>query len=298
MSDDKETIEQVLENMPNGIGFDDLAAEEASPLNEPVAEGEIGVAVEQQPPASPTVKDVPYTKADEGDDPEPVVPEPPPSAADFEADTSEAPEQPLDEMPDKERGGASASSASQSPIGTGGAGMELPEEHAGLMADAFMGITDNVLTFAGGFFIKFKQRKEFLEFEGFQERIDKANARHEELLKLDDSERAMIRPLLIQVLQRKGQKLTPEHALIGAGITILMKKIQAVLQIRADIQLMEQEMLKQVQTLKATQDKQQQIIDELMQRIQSMEKAGQGNTGPAPDAEAQTSEDPASDQAA
>ena len=113
-----------------------------------------------------------------------------------------------------------------------------PVEHAQLMADVVLGATNNLLEVGGGFFVKIKPNSEMLDYEELVQVIDDQNAQNLRRLKLDESDRAMIRPLLAAVLAKRGAVLSPEHQLLIAVFSILIKKAQMIMQIRSENQIL------------------------------------------------------------
>ena len=109
-----------------------------------------------------------------------------------------------------------------------------PVEHAQLMADVVLGATNNLLEVGGGFFVKIKTNSEMLDYDELLQVIDDQNAQNLRRLKLDESDRAMIRPLLATVLAKRGAVLSPEHQLLIAVFSILIKKARMIMQIRSE----------------------------------------------------------------
>ncbi len=115
---------------------------------------------------------------------------------------------------------------------------EVPVEHAQLMADVVLGATNNLLKVGGGFFVKIKPNSKMLDYDELVQVIDDQNAQNLRRLKLDESDRAMIRPLLAAVLAKRGAILSPEHQLLIAVFSILIKKAQMIMQIRSENQIL------------------------------------------------------------
>ncbi|MEM7291408.1 MAG: hypothetical protein AAF412_13725 [Pseudomonadota bacterium] len=156
----------------------------------------------------------------------------------------------------------------------------MPDEQAELLADAILGMTDNVLSFGGGFFVKIKKRREFLEFEAFRENVDLLNQRNLERIKLDEADKALLRPLLKAVMKQKAKKLTPEQALIGAVITILMKKVQHMVEIHQENKIFEERMLAEIRELKSLLKAKVKKEEADRQNIVDVEEVNQDNTAP------------------
>ena len=120
---------------------------------------------------------------------------------------------------------------------------EVPLAQANQAADAILGMSNNVLAVGGGYFVKIKKHQEFYEFEEIIQVVDQQNEKNVERIKLDKEDQALLRPLLAQVLRKKAKKLTPEQQLMGAVISILMKKAQVVMEVRAENSLLENRIL-------------------------------------------------------
>ena len=100
-----------------------------------------------------------------------------------------------------------------------------------------------MLAVGGGYFVKIRKHQEFYEFEEIIQVVDQQNDKNVERIKLDKEDQALLRPLLAQVLRKKAKKLTPEQQLMGAVISILMKKAQVVMEVRAENSLLENRIL-------------------------------------------------------
>ena len=111
-------------------------------------------------------------------------------------------------------------------------------EHASLMADMFLGAANNIIEVGSGFFVRLNPSAEMQEYDELIQVIDQQNEQNIHRLKLDESDRAMIRPLLAAVLAKRGAVLSPEHQLAIAFFSILIKKAQVILQIRNENQIL------------------------------------------------------------
>ena len=112
----------------------------------------------------------------------------------------------------------------------------------------------------GGFFIKIKKHKEFYDFEEVIQVIEEQNEKNIKRLKLDEEDKILLRPLLISMLKRKAKKLTPEQQLLGAVLSILMKKAQVVMEIKAENEILVERILDVIREEKGYSD--QDIEDE------------------------------------
>jgi len=236
---EKEVVD-VLKN-PNDIAFEDIQEEELSPLNQAVIEKEIaGVtnpddwnvwkAGRRTESASSIDKkqNVDNNMKDEN----------------FYVDNEkimDAPEQDIgneledDTNIDEENSRANEESEK--------AAFELPTATAKQAADTILGMSNNFLAVGGGFFVKIKKHKEFYDFDEIVELIDAQNDKNVKRIKLDKEDKGLLKPLLVAMLKKKAQKLTPEQQLIGAVISIVMKKAQVVMEVRAENDLLVERIL-------------------------------------------------------
>jgi len=116
--------------------------------------------------------------------------------------------------------------------------MHIPDSHATLAANSLLGIANNALEIGGGFFVKIKKTKELLEFDEAIRVVDRQNKKNIQRIKLDEEDQALLRPILIQVLKNRAEELTPEQQLIAASISIIMKKVQMMAEIKAENKMM------------------------------------------------------------
>lgn len=119
-------------------------------------------------------------------------------------------------------------------IGGNAEGLEVPKEQAEMMADALFGVANNIIGIGGGFFVQIKKHPDFFEYEELIQVIDEQNEKNVKRLKLDEDDKAMLRPILVAILQKQAKVLTPEQQLIMAGFSILMKKVQVAMTIRSE----------------------------------------------------------------
>ena len=128
---------------------------------------------------------------------------------------------------------------------------ELPANEAKMAADSILGVASHVLKLGGGFLIKLRKHKEYYDFEEVIQLIDEANERNVKRLALDEEDKALIRPLLIEVLKKRATRLTPEHQLIAVLLSIMMKKAQAVMEIRQENDILTERILDAIREEKA-----------------------------------------------
>lgn len=222
MSDTHEEVHEVLSNQDN-IQFEELSGEESSPLNQPVEEKDDGN--EQSEPAQ-----VQSLDQEEQETEAHFSYEKEPQHYDTE-EVDDAPEQDID------------NDYTETTVLDNEEEFELPAGHAKQAADAVLGMANNVLEVGGGYFVKIRKHKEFYEFEEIIQVIDNQNVKNVKKIKLDDEDKALLRPLLISVLKTKAKKLTPEQQLLGAIISILMKKAQVVMEVRAENEILVERIL-------------------------------------------------------
>lgn len=227
----EEEVQQVLEAPTENITFEEPLDPTGSPLNQPVVENEIGHAESalQEQVNEPEQEAAPIPEEETSDSVQSEE-----ESISFESDES-------DNVPEQEIGSGGYNEQVQEELT--GDDFELPASHARQAADTILGMTDNVLAVGGGFFIKIKKHKEFYDFEEVIQVIDEQNEKNVKRLKLDEDDKILLRPLLISMLKRKAKKLTPEQQLLGAVLSILMKKAQAVMEIRAENEILVERIL-------------------------------------------------------
>ena len=239
------------------VAFEQVAGEENSPLNEPVEENSIGF--DQKPPsvqrlsfqdqnekegevgATNQQHGESSTAKNQGGNPskqkEKVLAQKTPAPKKeeeqenyFNTEEKDAPEQEIGNSGGKDNAGAAEE-------------FELPDEHAQMAAESFLGIADNLIEVGGGFFIKIRKHKDFYEFEEIIQIIDQQNEKNINRIKLDEQDKMLLRPLLVMVLKRKAKRLTPQQQLIGVAISIIVKKAKIVMEVRAENEILVERML-------------------------------------------------------
>lgn len=239
-------VQDALTTNPEEINFEQLQNEDSSPLNQPVIEKDIGgerpVETEEEKQKSWNVwkPDQEHKTLDEL--------EPGRSGntqTDFRSKVEakvekEKAREPLD-APEQDINGNGFDTDEDETVTD--QDFEVPLAQANQAADAILGMSNNVLAVGGGYFVKIKKHQEFYEFEEIIQVVDQQNDKNIERIKLDKEDQALLRPLLAQVLRKKAKKLTPEQQLMGAVISILMKKAQIVLEVRAENNLLENRIL-------------------------------------------------------
>ena len=230
----EEEVKDVLEQTTDKVEFEESLDAENSPLNQPVAENEIGHNSTTAEKKEPATDDVLEETIDE------ELEEKKSSTTDnddfhFESNAK-------DDVPEQEIGSGEYDEQIEDEM-PGGDDFEIPNSHAKRATEAIFGIADNVITVGGGFFIKIKKHKEFFEFEEIIQIIEEHNEKNVKRLKLDEDDKILLRPLLIAMLKQKAKQLTPEQQLLGAVLSILMKKAQTVLEIKAENEIMVERIL-------------------------------------------------------
>ena len=246
-------VKDVLTTAPEEITFENIQGEESSPLNQPVIEKDIGGErpVDNDPDKQKSWNvwkpDRPHQMPEEPDATNTDQPE-------FRKKVEENVEQekrdqPLD-APEQEIN-SSDYEGNDEPQPTD-EDFELPLSQANQAADALLGMSNNVLEVGGGYFVKISKHKEFYEFDEIITVIDQQNDKNVARVKLDKEDKALLRPLLAQILRKKAKKLTPEQQLMGAVLSILMKKAQVVMEIRAENNILEERILDIIRDEKAS----------------------------------------------
>lgn len=204
----------------SAVEFEQIAGENTSPLNAPVIEKDIaGTRSSGTPPSDSNTEDQEKERP-----------------ASEQEDLPDAPEQQIDD--DYDNPESFDSEEAMSDVSLEKETFELPTTHAKQAADTFLGMADNFLEIGGGFFVKVKKHNDFYDFEEIVQVIDEHNAKNVKRLRLEKEDKALLKPLLVEVLKKKAAKLTPEQQLMGALISILVKKAQIVMEVRAENEIL------------------------------------------------------------
>ena len=239
-------VQEALTASPEEINFEQLQNEDSSPLNQPVIEKDIGgerpVETEEEKQKSWNVWK-PEQEHKTLDELEPGRSGN--TQTDFRSTVEanvekEKAQEPLD-APEQDINGNGFDTEADETVTD--QDFEVPLAQANQAADAILGMSNNVLAVGGGYFVKIRKHQEFYEFEEIIQVVDQQNDKNVERIKLDKEDQALLRPLLAQVLRKKAKKLTPEQQLMGAVISILMKKAQVVMEVRAENSLLENRIL-------------------------------------------------------
>lgn len=246
-------VKDVLTTAPEEITFESIQGEDSSPLNQPVIEKDIGGErpvendLEKQKSWNVWKPDRPHQMPEEPETPSNEQPEFRKTVE--ENVEQEKREQPLDAPEQEIKGGGFEDDDEPQPTDED---FELPLSQANQAADALLGMSNNVLEVGGGYFVKISKHKEFYEFDEIITVIDQQNDKNVARVKLDKEDKALLRPLLAQILRKKAKKLTPEQQLMGAVLSILMKKAQVVMEVRAENNILEERILDIIRDEKAS----------------------------------------------
>ncbi len=238
-------VQEALTASPEEINFEQLQNEDSSPLNQPVIEKDIGgecpLETEEKQKSWNVWKPKQEHKTLDELEPKHSVNTQIDFRSTVEANVEkEKAQEPLD-APEQDINGNGFDTDEDDTVTD--QDFEVPLAQANQAADAILGMSNNVLAVGGGYFVKIKKHQEFYEFEEIIQVVDEQNNKNVERIKLDKEDQALLRPLLAQVLRKKAKKLTPEQQLMGAVISILMKKAQIVLEVRAENNLLENRIL-------------------------------------------------------
>jgi len=222
MENNKALIETVLKNDPQDIAFEPIPEENESPLAQPVVQksntsGDVNASKNE-------AKETSNSTGEKKEEPK-VKPQEKPS---------DAPEQEIDAEPTEEEKKDIGSAS-----GNGEGEFSMPLEHAGLMADSIIGTINNtVLEVGAGYFVTISKHKDFYDFEELIQVIEEQNVKNVKRIKLDEEDKALLRPLLIHILRKKAAALSPEKQLLMVAISIIIKKAKVVIEIRAENQML------------------------------------------------------------
>ena len=247
---EKEVVD-VLKN-PTDIGFEHIQDEELSPLNQAVIEKEIA-GVTKPKDWNIWKPERPGQRIDPGIEQQQSRKEMEREKFDLRDETPlDAPEQEIEEDFDDD---ATMDDESSGKNEAEKEAFELPTDAAKQAADSIFGTVNNLIDLGGGYFVKIKKHKEFYDFEEIVELIDAQNEKNVKRIKLDKEDKAMIKPLLVQILKRKAKKLTPERQLMAVVLSILFKKGRIIMEIKAENDLLVERILDIVREEKGYSDR-------------------------------------------
>lgn len=241
-------IENVLKQDGQDIEFEPIPDETDSPLDQPVVQksntsGDVSAARHQEQAADSQEQSAESaTKATE---------------------TSQQTQEPFNDAPEQEINAGPTGQEKQDMSGEEAEEFSMPLEHARMMADSIIGTINNtVLEVGGGYFITIHKHKDFYDFEEIIQVIDEQNVKNIRRLKLDEEDKALLRPLLVHVLRKKAAVMSPEKQLLMVTFSILIKKAKVVMEIRSEnaalVERIRDVIRKEVRAAKEEQEEQQQ----------------------------------------
>tara|TARA_R110000796_G_scaffold66452_6_gene152861 strand:+ start:487 stop:1473 length:987 start_codon:yes stop_codon:yes gene_type:complete len=263
-------VQDALTTNPEEIAFEQLQNEDSSPLNQPVVEIDIG----GERPINEDEKQKSWNVRKPEQEKKTLEELEPGRSGNTQKDfrstveenvRQEKAQEPLD-APEQEINSNGFHVETDAEDSATNNDFEVPLAQANQAADALLGMTNNVMAVGGGYFVKINKHKEFYEFDEIIEVVDKQNDKNVERVKLDEEDQALLRPLLAQVLRKKAKKLTPEQQLMGAVVSVLMKKAQVVMEVRAENSLLEERILDIIREEKGYSDQ-----DEVEEEIENSE---------------------------
>lgn len=259
-------IENVLKQDGQDIEFEPIPEENDSPLAQPVVQksntaGDVSAAKLEAHKTSNPAQSI------QGEAQDPIT------------SASQQTKEPLNDAPEQEVDGEPTEEEKQQMPGQEEE-FSIPLEHARLMADSIIGTINNtVLEVGGGYFVTISKHKDFYDFEEIIQVIEEQNVKNIKRLKLDEEDKALLRPLLVHILRKKAAVMSPEKQLLMVALSILIKKTKVVMEIRAEndalVERIRDVIRKEVRAAKGEQEQ-----DEQEQRKNegSQHEADSGNT--------------------
>jgi len=255
----KEKIENVLKRGPGDIAFEPIVHEIDSPLAQRVIDKEDKVnPVKTSSTSSASAANSGTDKTATGEQSKTIPPQ-----AEAKKEPMDAPEQEINAEPTPSASSTSTATSTATSTST----KEEPEftipiAQAGMMADTILGVVNNtVLEVGAGYFVTISKHKDFYDFDELVQVIDEQNVKNIKRMKLDEEDKAMLRPLLIHVLRKKAKVMTPEQQLLGVALSIIIKKSKIVLEIRAENQILVERIRDMIRReIKAAKDELQQEV--------------------------------------
>lgn len=229
--DNKALIENVLKKNNQDIELEPIPEENVSPLAQPVVDKSNTAAdvsaAKNEPKQNLSAKQEP-SQQQGGEQTNPQAQQ---TSQEPKETATDAPEQEIDAELTEEEKQAKASAEDEQ--------FSMPLEHARLMADSIIGTINNtVFEVGGGYFVTIRKHKDFYDFEELIQVIDEQNVKNVKRLKLDEEDKALLRPLLVQILRKKSAAMSPEKQLLMVALSILIKKAKAVMEIRAENEIL------------------------------------------------------------
>jgi hypothetical protein len=273
----KANEQEIEEAFGENIEYEEISEIETSPMNEPVKVGEVSEGIQKEEFLSSENSTQTKESTSEEDLPEGML-------EDYMHESEpplDAPEQIIDEELEEDELNNHQSASSSA--------FDNANHHAGIAADSFIGIANQVLEIGGGFYIKIKRTKSHIYFDELLERnnstkfkpigdkLDALNSKNINRIKLDSADIALLRPILVEVLKSQTKKMTPEQQLIAVGISIAVKKAQSVMEIKAEnklfIRQLEETMEKYCKQFEHDLDRQEEILREKKETKDADKKA-------------------------
>lgn len=224
----KELIENVLKKDNQDIDFEPIPEENVSPFAQPVvkkSDTSGDVSASKKPLAQNNTVNQEQPKQETATETTQQEPQ-----QQTKEEVTDAPEQEIDAEPTEEEKEKAAQNSEE---------FAMPLEHAQLMADSIIGsINNTVLEVGCGYFVTISKHKDFYDFEELIQVIDEQNVKNIKRMKLDEEDKALLRPLLIHILRKKAAALSPEKQLLMVALSILIKKAKVVMEIRAENEML------------------------------------------------------------
>lgn len=219
IADPIKEVEDILSD-DSPLEFDEIMEVSDSPLNQKVKEKEIIGAFTPPVDDTPEQFEEPHDLAKDQEGVDPI------EAFDFESGN----EQDVDNVPEQEFNvdPEMADSDTEEPE------VGIPDAAAKQMADTIIGAADNLLALTGHF-VKIEKEQEFFEFEDVIKSIDDINEKNVARMRLDKEEKRMLKPLIVQITKKKAKVLSPEQQMLIALGTIGARRVQATMEMRAEI---------------------------------------------------------------
>lgn len=127
----------------------------------------------------------------------------------------------------------------------------LPKAIAEAYVDTLLGSANNLIHLGAGRFVSIRAHEDFYEFEELIAVIDEQNQKNIQRLKLDEEDKALLKPILLLLAPKWFKQVSPEKQLMAAVLSILFKKAQIIGQVRAENAALVQKCLEIVQAAKA-----------------------------------------------
>ena len=211
----EEEINKILQAQEEPAAFEEILDKGHSPLNQPVLEKDIA-QVETAPG---------HSQEDNPWEPEAPV-------------KGDAPEQQVEEAYE-------GTEQKEAPA-------VLPTAQANQAANSLLGMADNLIAVGGGMFVQIKKDESWYLFDEAIAAIDEQNEGNLQRIRLDEQDKALLRPIIAAILKKRAKNLTPEQQLLGALASIMVKKYKVAMEIRQENAILESRIQEIVQSALAT----------------------------------------------